>query len=351
MPVLTQMAFAVLMIGLSYCSVANAQIIMLQRDGDKTIECMHTGFSSNLNDCGTQSDWYQYVFVGTISAITPTEDGEKQLQITPNEIFKGNPSNPLTVRTSQGACFHELQTGSDWLFYLRKRNPIVLDFYGNISKPVAEAQSRLDALRRLKTIGDSGIVQGRVKKGAEGDPVPAANVVAHRATDDAQFVATTDTNGFYDFRALPPGKYQLVADPVGSFHADVRNVELKAGECWNLTITSTPHGRIAGHVMRSDGSAAQGIAVLIEEQGGYTTLRSDPNGYFHLESEPAGTYVVGINLPNAGPWRDGGCSGAGCSIPKASLYYPGVRNRADAIVINLSEDEKRDDIDFIIPVQ
>jgi len=40
-----------------------------------------------------------------------------------------------------------------------------------------------------------------------------------------------------------------------------------------------------------------------------------------------------------------------CSIPKASLYYSGMRNRADAFVINLATDEKRDDIDFTIPAR
>lgn len=344
----------VLTLGLSSCAVASGQIIMLQRDGDKTIACTHTGLSSDLNDCGTQSDWYQYVFVATISSITPTQDGEKEIQVTPNEIFKGHPSDPLIVRTSQGACFPELKIGDDWLFYLRSenRNPIVLDYYGNISRPVAEAQQRLDTLRRLQAIGDKGILQGLVKKGpyAQGDPVAEANVIAHRASDDAQFVATTDTDGYYDFQSLPPGRYKISVDPIKSFRADDANIDLKTGQCWNLTLTSTPHGRLAGHIKHLDGSPVPNIAVMIEDEDGYTTTRSDANGYFHMEPQPSGKYVVGINLPGAPQWKYGGCSGAGCSIPKASLYYPGMRNRADALVINLSEDEKREDIDFIIPV-
>ena len=37
-------------------ALPKAQIIILRQDGNKTIQCMHTGMSSNLNDCGTQSD-------------------------------------------------------------------------------------------------------------------------------------------------------------------------------------------------------------------------------------------------------------------------------------------------------
>ena len=70
--------------------------------GGKTIQCLHSGLSSDLNDCGTQSDWYPYVFVGTISAATAISDAEKELHIVPDEIFKGEPPNPMIVRTSQG---------------------------------------------------------------------------------------------------------------------------------------------------------------------------------------------------------------------------------------------------------
>lgn len=35
----------------------------------------------------------------------------------------------------------------------------------------------------------------------------------------------------------------------------------------------------------------------------------------------------------------------------STMYYAGLRNRADALVINLETDEKRDDIDFTISSQ
>jgi hypothetical protein len=122
-------------------SAANAQIIDIRKIGDKTITCMHTGLMSDLKDCGARSDWYAYVFVGSSSSIKPAGNDEEILQITPEELFYGNPSTPLTVLTSQGACLPTLAVGNRWLFYLRKENgkPIVLDYYGNDSRPVANA--------------------------------------------------------------------------------------------------------------------------------------------------------------------------------------------------------------------
>lgn len=345
---------AVVIVGLCCCSDAKAQIIMLKQDGDKTIQCMHTGLSSDLKDCGTQSDWYPYVFVGTISAVTPTKDGEKELDITPDEVFKGEPTNPLIVLTSQGTCFPEIKVGDRWLFYLRRGNPIVLDFYGNISRPVADAQQQLETLRRLRSIGENGILRGRVMQGPFGErnSIPNAHVVARRTTDDAQFVATTDADGRYEFQPLPPGRYKINVDPVRSFRPDESGVDIKSRVCWDLTLSRSPHAQLGGHLQHSDGSAAAQVPVLImtvDEQW-FTTQKSNAQGYFRFDPLPPGKYVVAINLPGGSEWKLDGCAGA-CKdrIPAASLYYPNMQNRADAIAINLATDEKRDDIDFALP--
>jgi hypothetical protein len=68
-----------------------------------------------------RSDWYAYVFVGSISAVASIEDDEKEIQIVPEEIFHGKPANPLIVKTSQAACLPKLAAGERWLFFLVKR--------------------------------------------------------------------------------------------------------------------------------------------------------------------------------------------------------------------------------------
>jgi hypothetical protein len=78
-----------------------------------------------------------------------------KVQITPEEVFHGDPPTPLTVLTSQGLCLPKLAVGDRWLFSLPKEagKPIVLDYYGNDSRPVVNAQKQIKTLRRLKTIG------------------------------------------------------------------------------------------------------------------------------------------------------------------------------------------------------
>src|SRR5690349_4035663 len=97
---------------------AAAQIISIERVGSKTVACMHTGLTSTLKDCGVRADWYNYVFVGLISEVTPFENDEKEIQIVPEEVFWGEPTTSLKVVTSQAACMRELKAGDKWLFYL-----------------------------------------------------------------------------------------------------------------------------------------------------------------------------------------------------------------------------------------
>jgi hypothetical protein len=73
---------------------AAAQIMDLREVDGKTITCTRTGLSSDLKDCGVRSNWYAYVLVGAISAISLTGKDEKEIQIAPQEVFHGNPPLP-----------------------------------------------------------------------------------------------------------------------------------------------------------------------------------------------------------------------------------------------------------------
>lgn len=63
--------------------------------------------------------------------------------------------------------------------------------------------------------------------------------------------------------------------------------------------------------------------------------------------------MVGITLPGVPGAKYAGlvCGGIACPPPIIYLYYPGMPNRSDALVITLANDEKRDDIDFVMPTQ
>lgn len=333
--------------------VAVAQIVTGIKNGDKTVFCMHTGLSSDLRDCGVRADWYTYVFVGSISAIAPAANDEKTLQIRPGEIFHGTPPPSMTVLTSQAACLPKLAAGDRWLFYLRQENgkPIVLDYYGNDSLPVADAKEQIDTLRRLETIGDRSILRGEVGRNPLGPwkPVGHARVVAQGETENLRFVTTTDGNGRYEFPPLPAGSYKITVRPVGSFRPEDTSVDVSRGSCWHVTLTRYPRAQIGGHVRYPNGSPVAGAqALLISVDGSWwSTQQVDANGYFRYEMLDAGRYVIGVRLASPPPPN----TVAGGTPPQASLYYPGVIKRSAAAAIALRTDAKRDNIDFTVPAQ
>ena len=339
---------------LSCLGIAEAQITIITRVGDKEVVCEHSGLTSDLRGCDVRSDWYSYVFVGSIRAIASVENDEKELQVVPEEVFHGNPGSSLTVLTSQAACLPALAIGDRWLFFLREQTgkPMVLDYYGTDSRPVANAKEEIETLRRLENIGDLGILRGEVRRGNawEGTAVPDVNVIARRLSDNTQFFAKTGADGRYEFQPLPPGRYKITADRIGSFQADDSGIDLSRGACRDVALSRSPHARLAGHVRRSDGSpvAKANIVVMSADASWFNTSQTDEDGDFTFDSLPPDEYVVGINPPGAPAWVHSAGAGAGLSIPAASVYYPGVADRSAALVIKLAVDEERDDLDFII---
>jgi carboxypeptidase family protein len=336
-------------------AIARAQIITLEKVGDKEFACAHSGLSSSFKDCGVRAGWYTYVFVGVISAVTPVENDENQIQLVPAEVFLGTPATALTVLTSQARCMREFKVGDPWLFFLReeKGKPIVLDYYANDSLPVADAQDQIATLRRLTKIGDLAVLRGRVVRGESSDSevVPNAQIAATRQSDGNQFFCVTGSDGRYEFPPLPPGKYKITVRPVGSYQPDDSEIHLTSGTCRDITLYRSPHAKIGGHVRRSDGTTVANVAlVLIEsDNSSYETAQTDQDGYFVFDSQQPGKYVLGLNFPANREWFDGGGAGDDLTIPPAAMFYPGVANRFNARVIELATDEKLDDLDFVVP--
>jgi hypothetical protein len=331
-----------------------AQFVYTRNVDGQEVSCLNFAFGSDLRDCGLQSPWSTYVFVGTIRAIVPASGDEEELRITPEEVFYGKPPSLLTVLAAQGPCLPKMAVGDRWLFFLKKEfgKPIAMDHYRTLSRPLAQAQKEVETLRRLQTMGDFGILRGTVGQGTDDSTqklVEGARVVASRTSDHAKFVATTDANGYYEFQPVPVGSYELELDSIPRFwgHAVIK---VSRGACWDMTLWRFPHARLSGHVRRSDGTPVSKLQVLIASEDGsfWGAETSDADGRFQNDLMQPGKYIVAIGMPGAPPLKMFGCAGGGCrdQLPEISLYYPGVHNRSSALVITLKDNEKRDNIDF-----
>jgi hypothetical protein len=347
-PVKYQRTFAVLTVLLCCLGTAAAQLVEFRADG---LKCMHSGLSSGLKNCDVPN-WYAYAFVGTISAVTPVENGESEIRVTPEEVFHGNPGTSLTVRTSQGACLPKLVVGDRWLFFLRDAKPLVLDYYGNDSRPVADVQEKIETLRRLQNIGDLGVLRGHVQRGSyipfiQYDAVPSAHVIARRTSDNAQFVTLADAEGRYEFPPVPPGKYKLTVEGMPLLDGDGGELTVSRGACWDITIElpKATDGSISGHVGSPDGKpfiVHPWVQIVSADSDQYKLAYVDANGNFEARGLEPGRYLVGLGIrPGSGYFSD---------VP-SPIYYPGVRNKEQAAIIDLRPAEKRTQIDFQLPIE
>jgi len=312
-------ALALVALVSSYAVPSAAQVILIKKIGNKTVACMHSGLTSSVNDCGPRADWYTYVFVGSISSVTPVENDEKEVQLVPEEIFLGAPPNPLTVLTSQADCLRELKLGDRWLFYLRRveGKPIVLDYYGNDSLPVADSKDQIATLRRLEKIGDLAILRGQVVRGwpVGAEVIRNARITATRRSDNKQYVCMTGTDGRYEFPPLPPGEYKIRVHPIGSYKPDDSEIDLSRGTCWDLTLSRSPHAQIGGHVRRPDGAPVANVDVVLmsADNSSYLTTQTNWDGHFTFYSQDPGEYVLGLNFPPRPDWFNGGGGGRWCT--------------------------------------
>ena len=81
-----------------------------------------------------------------------------------------------------------------------------------VSSAVASAQAQAPA--QMNMADHRGALQGRVLS-AQGAPVPDTAVTAINEENGAQFVATTNAQGAYEFGALPMGKYTVSTASAG----------------------------------------------------------------------------------------------------------------------------------------
>jgi hypothetical protein len=325
-----------------------AQIFEEREYHGKRITCVQSGLRGFAMPCGTDGN-YTYVFVGSVLSVAEISDREKRLQLVPQELFLGDATSPLTVTTRQGACLPEIQAGDKWLFYLWRESgsdALILS-YGGPSRPLADAQKDIEMLRYLARLTDSGVVEGDVTRQYpwDGDgtmfPVRGHKIVAKRKSDGSEYSAVTDSKGRYQFRQLPSGSYDLTANTNEEVWAESGAVQVHAKGCSAVDFQMRSAGRISGRVRTVDGKLFKKhpsvqAHLISGADANVVSAYVNENGFYEVNGLEPGAYLVGIGIMD----RDGD------PIVKARVYYPGVRTRDQALIVELGQAEKRENIDF-----
>lgn len=340
----------------------SAVIMEVRTYHGKQVRCMHGGNSLNpVQVCGTQ--FYARVFTGTVKSAVDISDTDKRLVLIPDEVFLGDPASEVTATVNQ-ACMPqnqpEVQTGDKWLFYLRANrffradgkssygsNELTIPF-DSPSKPLSQAQDDIATLRHLARLtGHQAIITGNVERIGETytklnpAPVPNHKILAKGVL--GEYVALTSGSGHFEFE-LPPDTYDVTADTDPGLR-EAENILPRAstyianGACLNTNFTMITDGKLAGQVTTAKGKPASHIKVAIipiSPVRPQFSIVADEQGRFEVTGRQPGSYVVGIGLLapyNSHEWR-------------TRVYYPGVRTKEQAKIIELGDGEWRTDIDF-----
>ena len=90
---------------------------------------------------------------------------------------------------------------------------------------------------------------------------------------------------------------------------------------------------------------------LGEFDTGFDIRHTNGEGHFVFRWEKPGEYVLGARRPDAPGVEVGGCSGETCAdrLPTDIYYFGNTSLRKAALVIKLGVDEKRDDVEIVLP--
>jgi hypothetical protein len=314
----------------------------------KQISCYIRGREGS---CGV-GDGYEDVFIGTVVSVAEIANGEKRLRLMPEEVFAGAVAGSLTVTTEQAGCFGDFQAGDKWLFYLQ-RDTTTKSFllkYNTPTRPIADAQAQIELLRRLAQIKDLGIIMGQVSepiwkdnKWETSTPLADHKIIAKQRVNGREYAAFTDNDGHYEFEPLPPGEYQVSANTAEGLWSEDGSTDVRTRSCSMMSFSLEPDGSISGRVMSADGKPAKSVQVAVVPVSAgnlqFTSAFSDELGRFEVKALHPGRYLVGIGIQ----------PGADNKSKQSRIYYPGVRDRNLAVIVDLGRAEKRANLDLQLP--
>ena len=194
-------------------------------------------------------------------------------------------------------------------------------------------------------LGQTGVINGTVRNGATGQPIPLATVAAFPLAGGATGQAQANAQGVYSLSGMSDGTYYLMASESGYFSEvwpDIHclpgcNPYLAGGTVLTLTTGATltrdfnldAGGHITGTVTDSiTGAPVSGIRVsAVDEDGEVATSAVTPsNGAFTLPLPPGAYYLYtsDFNTPQTviylhEYWNNVPCDGP-CRSEDAPLY-------------------------------
>jgi len=236
--------------------------------------------------------------------------------------------------------------------------------------------------REMKT--GTGRIKGRLVSAETGSPVRRAQVRLS-GPDVLPKLATTDTEGAYEFRDLPAGRFSISATKSGYVSVAYgqtrpfesgKPIELTEGQVVERADITMPKGSvIAGRIIDEFGDALADVSVSAlrstwangrrQLQPAGRTATTNDLGQYRIYGLPPGDYYVSatsrgaveqqlmaVEMAVAAVRMSPGGSADPPRSGYAPTYYPGTPNGAEAQKLSLSVGQEAQNTDFgLVPVR
>jgi Carboxypeptidase regulatory-like domain len=297
------------------------------------------------------------VFLGESMSITG--DGLYRFHI--ERVYKGLKPNTreIFVAATFGSCSTSYPVGHRYLIFantLKGDSKIVSSIMCSGSRSAEGNQDDIDFLDnyiqgKTKTAVFGKVLQWVTHIGLprEDESAPLEGATVLLVDSKNKFLATSQSDGSFDFSGIPPGDYQLSAKLEG-YTADPLSYKVSVAKscCDQVFIQLNAGCVIEGKLLTHEGKPAADtrMELLHKNQKGewYSTYKmwkqTDANGNFRFENMQSGEYLLGHEA-----WGDSPSN----YTPYPAYYYPGSTDRSQAQILTLAPKQILKDLNLTLP--